>query len=106
MPKATPYARRLHDARERAGLSQKALGIAAGIDPFVASTRINRYERGIHEPDLQTARQIARAAKLPLAFFYADDDELADLIALYSITSKSAREKIIRAFRNSTAPSS
>ena len=42
---------RLKQARVAAGLSQKMLGIEAGIDAFVASTRINRYELGIHKPD-------------------------------------------------------
>lgn len=40
------FCKRLKEARTAAGLSQKKLGIAAGIDEFVASTRINRYEKG------------------------------------------------------------
>lgn len=40
----TVFGGRLKEARLRAGLSQKSLGIAAGLDPFVAGTRINRYE--------------------------------------------------------------
>lgn len=34
------FCKRLKEARLAAGLSQKKLGIAAGIDEFVASTRI------------------------------------------------------------------
>ena len=37
----TIFSRRLKEARLAAGFSQKNLGIAAGIDEFVASTRIN-----------------------------------------------------------------
>ena len=51
---------RLKQARLNAGLSQKMLGIEAGIDAFVASTRINRYELGIHRPDLLTVRKLAK----------------------------------------------
>ncbi|WP_366931802.1 hypothetical protein [Paraburkholderia xenovorans] len=39
----TVFGGRLKEARLRAGLSQKKLGIVAGLDPSVASTRINRY---------------------------------------------------------------
>ena len=45
------FSRRLKEARIKAGLSQKRLGIEAGMDEFVASTRINRYEKGVHQAD-------------------------------------------------------
>lgn len=78
------FSRRLREARETYGLSQRNLGIEAGIDEFVASTRINRYENGVHQPDLQTFTQLAHILGLPVAFFYAEDDELAKLIAEYA----------------------
>lgn len=74
------FCKRLKEARLAKGLSQKNLGIAAGIDEFVASTRINRYEKGIHEVDLETAKRLANVLKVPVAFFYAEDDELASII--------------------------
>ncbi|MGB9578576.1 MAG: helix-turn-helix domain-containing protein [Halothiobacillaceae bacterium] len=46
------WGERLKQARVAADVSQKNLGIKAGIDPSVASTRINRYELGVHKPDL------------------------------------------------------
>lgn len=75
--------RRLRQAREAAGLSQKILGIQAGLDEFVASTRVNRYETGVHQPDLQTLKQLAKVLGLPVAYFYAEDDGLARLIEDY-----------------------
>lgn len=66
------------------GLSQKQLGILAGIDEFVASTRINRYEKGVHQPSLDVARQLAKALDIPLAYLYTDDDLLADLVAAWA----------------------
>jgi len=74
------YSRRLREAREVCGISQRNLGIDAGLDDFVASTRVNRYETGVHQPDLQTLQQLAKVLGLPLAYFYAEDDELARLI--------------------------
>lgn len=77
------YSQRLREAREAYGLSQRSLGIKAGIDEFVASTRINRYETGVHQPHLRIQQRLADALDLPLAYFYAEDDELARLIVEY-----------------------
>jgi transcriptional regulator with XRE-family HTH domain len=85
------YSRRLREARQAHGLSQRALGIEAGLDEFVASTRVNRYETGIHQPDLQTLQRLAAVLERPVAFFYAEDDELAQLIADFKGRSKSKR---------------
>lgn len=74
------FQRRLKQARLAKGLSQKGLGIAAGIDEFVASTRINRYENGIHQVDLDTAQRLADVLEIPAAYFYAEDDTLAEII--------------------------
>lgn len=78
-PKAI-FCRRLREARLAAGLSQKQLGIKAGLDQFVASTRVNRYELGVHEPDMGMAARLAYAASIPLAYLYAEDDRLAQVI--------------------------
>lgn len=77
------YARRLREAREACDISQRNLGIKVGLDEFVASTRINRYEKGVHQPALRIQEQLAAALELPLAYFYAEDDELARLIARF-----------------------
>lgn len=79
--KAT-FAKRLHEAREAVGISQKQLGIQAGIDQFVASARINQYERGKHIPDLLTAQRLAVELHVPVSFLYEPDDDLAALLRL------------------------
>lgn len=86
---------RLKQARLAAGLSQKMLGIEAGIDPFVASARINRYELGKHKPDLLTVRKLAEVLKVPMAFFYSDtDDEVAELLLRYGQASRAVRKRV------------
>lgn len=91
------WGERLKQARLAAGLSQKMLGIEAELDPFVASTRINRYELGIHKPDLLTVRKLAAVLKVPVAFFYADtDDEIAELLLMYGKAAKEERQKILK----------
>ncbi|MCS0322427.1 helix-turn-helix domain-containing protein, partial [Vibrio diabolicus] len=41
MPTPSPLPIRLKEARTRAGISQKTLGIRIGMDPSVASGRMN-----------------------------------------------------------------
>ncbi len=79
----SPVARRLREARETEGLSQKQLGIAAGIDQFSASPRINQYEQGKHQPDFGTVKRLAAVLKTPPPFFYTEDDALAKVILAY-----------------------
>jgi transcriptional regulator with XRE-family HTH domain len=92
----TIFCRRLKEARQAAGLSQKGLGIAAGIDEFVASTRINRYEQGVHEADAVTLANLAKVLDVPLAYFYAKDDRLARMILTFEKLSAKDQEKLLR----------
>lgn len=87
----------MRELRLSNGLSQRLLGIEAGIDEGVASTRINRYEQGVHSPDYLTAKRIARALNVPLPYLYCEDDALAELVASFSAAPPSARMKAIAA---------
>ncbi|EAX8476041.1 helix-turn-helix transcriptional regulator [Salmonella enterica] len=89
------FCRRLKQARLASGLSQKRLGIAAGIDEFVASTRINRYEKGVHEPGTEIVQKLAEVLRVPLAYFYAEDDGLAELMLVFLSLSKQQRKDLI-----------
>lgn len=89
------FCRRLKQARLASGLSQKRLGIAAGIDEFVASTRINRYEKGVHEPGTEIVQKLAEVLRVPLAYFYAEDDDLAELMLIFLSLSKEQRKDCI-----------
>lgn len=83
---SNPLPVRLKQARKRKGLSQKSLGMQAGIDEFVASPRMNQYEKGKHFPDYQLLQKIAVVLDVPTAFFFCENDELATL--LLAITAK------------------
>lgn len=89
------FCKRLKEARLAAGLSQKKLGIAAGIDEFVASTRINRYEKGVHEADIHTAQKLAQTLNVPLAYFYVENDQLATIVMNFDKLSEEDIENII-----------
>lgn len=79
----SPLPRRLKEARIAAKLSQKQLGITAGIDEFSASPRVNQYETGKHTPDFLTLKRIADVLSVPTAYFYAEEDDLAEMIRNY-----------------------
>ncbi len=94
------FCKRLKEARLAAGLSQKKLGIAAGIDEFVASTRINRYEKGVHEADIHTAQKLAQTLNVPLAYFYVENDQLATIVMNFDKLSEEDIENIIAKIKN------
>lgn len=91
---AKQWGARLKQARLAAGLSQKQLGIQAGIDEFVASTRINRYELGVHMPDYLTAQNLAKVLGVSAAFLYAPEDDIAELILRYAKATAEERGAI------------
>lgn len=88
-------AQRLRQARTKAGLSQEKLGILAGIDEFSASARVNQYERGKHTPDFLTMEHFSRVLGVPPAYFYARDEETAQLLEIWGKLPQSARQDAI-----------
>lgn len=78
--------KRLKQARVARELSQRSLGIAAGIDSTSASARMNQYERGKHVPDYNTLTSLALVLEVPIPYFYADDDQ-AELLLNMALLS-------------------
>lgn len=81
------WARRLREARVAKNLSQRQLGIEAGLDPSVASTRINRYEMGVHRADFRITEKVAQVLAIPVAYLYAESDALAQMVLLFDRSS-------------------
>ena len=88
-------ATRLKEARTRAKLSQERLGILAGIDEMSASARMNQYERGKHVPDFGTISRIAAVLNVPTAYFYAKEDEVAELLIRFHRLSRTDQAKVL-----------
>ncbi len=93
----SPLCKRLKEARLAAKLSQKKLGIAAGMDEFSSSARMNHYEKGRHTPDYLTLTRIAKVLQLPTAYFYAENDDLAKFISLFFRLKKRTKTAILKA---------
>lgn len=88
------FSRRMKAAREKLGISQMELGVRAGIDEFSSSARINQYERGKHAPDFLTVQNLAKVLGVPAAYFYAEDDGLAELLMSFG-KLKTADRKLL-----------
>jgi transcriptional regulator with XRE-family HTH domain len=85
------FARRLKSLRLERKLSQERLGCSVGLEESVAATRINRYERGVHQPDLLMVSRLAAILEVPLPFFYADSD--VDALILRKLYGLSDEQK-------------
>jgi transcriptional regulator with XRE-family HTH domain len=98
MGRRSIIAKRLRQARKRAGISsQRKLGILAGIDVSGASSRMSYYETGRHTPDLLILTRIAAVVNTPAPYFYCEDDQLARLILKFG-TLDEAQKKRLSAF--------
>ena len=90
--------KRIKDLRESVGWSQEKIGVAIGIDESSSRARISRYELGIHEPPLPTARLIAAALEAPLTYLYCEDDSIASLLLALHRLKPTARKHMIENF--------
>ncbi len=72
--------KRMRALREAYGWPQERVGVEIGLEESTARVRISRYESGIHEPPVATARLIASALGAPLAYLYCEQDSVAALL--------------------------
>ena len=89
---------RMKALREELGWSQEKVGVAIGIDESSSRARISRYELGVHEPPLPTARLIAHAMGVPLTYMYCEDDNVAALLLALHKLKPTARDRKVGEF--------
>lgn len=89
------FGRRLREARLRAGIAQDRLGVMIGLDEGCSSARMSRYESGVHEPPFQLVKLVAKVLGVSPAYFYCDDDRLAEIIRIYSGLSDGSRDALL-----------
>ena len=90
--------RRIKELREHLGWSQEKIGVAVGIDESSSRARISRYELGVHEPPVPTARLVAYALGVPLAYLYCEDDKVAALSLALHKMKPAARDRKVQEF--------
>ncbi|EEV5753595.1 helix-turn-helix transcriptional regulator [Escherichia coli] len=94
-----PFPERLKQARKKAGLSQKDLGIKAGMDEGSASGRMNHYEKGRHIPDIDMLKKLASELGVPLSYFFCEDELSAELVCLFNNLDEQAKLSLISKLR-------
>jgi transcriptional regulator with XRE-family HTH domain len=92
----TLFGRRLREARNRIGIAQDKLGVVIGMDESCSSARISRYETGTHEPPVATAEKLAAALKVPLAYFYCEDNQLAEILIHYVAFDNDQKNQLLK----------
>jgi len=80
-------------------LTQHELGMLAGIDKENASAKLNQYEQGVHVPKFPRLKDLAKALQVPTAYFYAESQDLAELLYEYESLSNKQRQTIESLFK-------
>ena len=97
------FGKRLREARQGVGMPQDKLGVKIGLDEGTASARISRYETGTHAAPFDIARKLAKVLRVPTAFLYCEDDELAAVILAWGRLPKGGKKRVA-VFINDEAP--
>jgi len=62
---------------------------------------MSQYQRGVHTPRFNVARQLARALNVPVEFLFSPDDQTAELLLLWHNMSKSKRTQLVKSLQES-----
>jgi transcriptional regulator with XRE-family HTH domain len=95
-PTNSVLGRRMREQRDELGWSQEKMGVAIGLDESSARARISRYELGVHEPAMPTARLIAEALRVPLIYLYCEDDGIAALLLALHRLGARERDRMVK----------
>lgn len=72
--------------------------MAIGIEESSARARISRYELGVHEPPVPTARLVAEVLGVPLMYLYCEDDQMAGLLLRLHRLRPEERKQMVAEF--------
>lgn len=96
---STTFGRRLRTRRLALGLSQEAVGVLIGIDESSSRGRISRYELGVNEPAIAISRLLAKALRVPIGYFYCDDDLEAEALLIIHAVNADQKRRIVETLR-------
>lgn len=60
---------------------------------------MNQYELGKHQPEFSVVERLAKVLNVPEAYFYAKNDDTAELLILLHRTTKAKRDTIMKMAR-------
>lgn len=83
-------------------VSQRALGAMLGMTKKNGSVRINRYEQQTSRADMDTAAEMAAALDVPLAYLFAESEDLAEWILAFGKLAPDERAKVLSKAKTAT----
>lgn len=95
MQKDNPIPARLKEARKKAKITQKELGVRIGMEQSSASGRMNHYEKGRHIPDISTLRRMAEELNVPLHYFFCEDEISAELVCAVDKLNEKEKQELL-----------
>lgn len=63
---------------------------------------MNQYEVGAHSPKFSIAVEIGKVLKVSPAYFYADDEQMAQAILLFSQIKKDQQKSVLSVLKELT----
>jgi len=57
---------------------------------------MNHYEKGRHLPDLETMKRMAKELKVPLAYFFCESDDEAELVAMFGRITNEQKAEVLK----------
>jgi len=91
----------LREARLAKGLTQAQLGAVLGLDEEnSAAPRVSRYERGDRVPDPATMEKLAQALGMPVAYFHATNDLVAETLLVMSRLEPEQQRELLTKVRD------
>lgn len=78
------FAKRLREERDRAGISQRDLGLCLTDDSLTAVNTIHRYEKQQRFPrDFRVVKKLADRLNIPVPLLFTEDESLAAMLKIW-----------------------
>ena len=62
---------------------------------------MNHYEKGRHLPDMATLSKMAEELNVPIAYFFCESDDMAELVTLFSKMTEEERAECLENLKQS-----
>ena len=96
------FAKRLREERERAGISQRDLGLCLTDDSLSAVNTIHRYEKQIRFPrDFRVVEKLAARLGVPVPLFFTEDDGLAEMLRVWGQLGADGQKQAVEYLKKS-----
>ena len=97
LPAMTVLGSRLRQCRQSKGWSQAQLGEKLGWgEANTAAPRISRYERGIHEADMETLQKLSEILEVPIPCFFTPSENTSRIVTLVDSLSETEKEHALK----------